>query len=233
MIKNVNLSTRLQVAGIGPLAVILLSAGIWMYQSNTPTEAEREAKRALAERMAYEPDDLSMADSSAIMRVLIQDALSNPDRISFIRPELIDDETLWLARAVYSESKKPAEQELVAWTIRNRVETSFRGRTSYRGVVLDPYQFSGFNPNHPRRTYYLNLSPRSQAEGWQRTLSIAFHVRHAPEELRPFSEYTRHFYSERSMVGRAHPQWAHNLDPVQPERHHIDSRRFRFLAGVI
>jgi len=230
---NATTSTKLRIAGVGPLAALVLSAGVLLYQSDTPTEAEREAERALQERMAYEPDALSKADSSAIMRVLMQDALTNPGQVSFIRPERIDEETLWLARAIYSESKQPAEQELVAWTIRNRVETHYRGRSTYRGVVLDPYQFSGFNPNHPRRAYYLNLSPHGKAESWRRTLSIAFHVRHAPADLRPFSKETRHFYSERSMIGRAHPQWAYNLDPVQPDRHRIDVRRFRFLAGVV
>ena len=50
--------------------------------------------------------------------------------------------TLWLARAIYSETKLPHEQELVAWVVRNRVETAYRGRRSYRAVVLDPGRYA-------------------------------------------------------------------------------------------
>ncbi len=230
---NATMSPRLRTSGVASLAALVLSTGLFVFQHNSTSEAQRQAERGFEKRMAYEQDSLSKADSTAIMHMLTRDVLDDPRNASYLRPELIENETLWLARAVYSESKKPEEQELVAWTIRNRVETRYRGRSSYRSVVLDPYQFSAFNPNHPRRSFYINLSPTSQAEGWQRALSIAFHVRHAPEDLRPFAKETRHFYSERSMVGRAHPQWAYNLDPVQPERHRIDERRFRFLAGVI
>ncbi len=61
-------------------------------------------------------------------------------------PADLEEPTLWLARAIYSETKLPHEQELVAWVVRNRVETAYRGRRTYRAVVLDPYQFSAFQP---------------------------------------------------------------------------------------
>ena len=60
------------------------------------------------------------------------------DRLSAPAPEVIDTETLWLARCIYSETKRPAEQELVAWVLRNRVETGYRGQTTYESTVLDP-----------------------------------------------------------------------------------------------
>ncbi len=41
----------------------------------------------------------------------------------------IDNETLWLARCIYSETKRPEEQELVAWVVRNRVEIAATIRT--------------------------------------------------------------------------------------------------------
>ena len=75
----------------------------------------------------------------------------------------IDRETLWLARCVYSETNRPEEMELVAWTIRNRVETRYRGQSTYRGTVLDPFQFSAFNPGSSKRRHYLNLDPTSSA----------------------------------------------------------------------
>lgn len=143
----------------------------------------------------------------------------------------IDSETLWLARCIYSESDRPHEQELVAWVVRNRVATAYRGERTYRGVVLDPKQFSAFNVGAKRRSYYMSLTPESQAPGWRRALLIASYVRRAPWSLRPFDVRVRHFYSEISMVGRRHPTWAIGERPVIPNRPYaIDPYRFRFLA---
>ena len=145
----------------------------------------------------------------------------------------IDRETLWLARAVYSETKRPEEMELVAWTIRNRVETSYRGKGSYESVVLDPWQFSAFNHNSPKRSYFTKLSPQSNAEKWQDALTIAHVVKHAPASLRPFSKQTRHYYSERSMVGRKQPAWAVGEQPITPNRpFEVEAKRFRFYENV-
>lgn len=145
----------------------------------------------------------------------------------------IDSETLWLARAIYSETKQVHEQELVAWVIRNRVDTGYRSQHTYEGVVLDPYQFSAFNPGSPKRAFYTSLTPTDSLPGWQRALRIAHYVRHAEASQRPFSIKTRHFYSERSMVGRAHPYWANDRQLVMPNwTYRVDERRFRFYEAI-
>ena len=141
------------------------------------------------------------------------------------------EDVLWLARCIYSETNQPHEQELVAWVVRNRVETQYRGRTNYRDVVLDPYQFSAFNVGGPKRDYFMTLSPSSRVLGWQRALEIAQEVAHAPADERPFERQTRHFYSERSMVGSKAPAWAKQLNPVKLAQQ-VDARRFRFYAGI-
>ena len=144
---------------------------------------------------------------------------------------LIDPETLWLARCMYSESDLPHEQELVAWVVRNRVATGYRGRRTYRDVVLDPIQFSAFNYDSGRRGFYTSLMPASRLRGWRRTLAIAAYVRRAPWSRRPFPIGVRHFYSEVSMVGRRAPTWAIGQRPVRPDRlYPVDPFRFRFLA---
>jgi hypothetical protein len=154
-------------------------------------------------------------------------------RLTPLPPERIDAETLWLARAIYSETKRREEQELVAWVVRNRVETTYRGRSSYRDVVLDPYQFSAFNPGLRTREFYSSLTPRSASPGWQTALRIAHDVRFAQGEHRPFPMTTRHFYSEQSMVGRKHPVWAEGLQPVTPNRaFRLNEKRFRFFRGI-
>jgi len=145
----------------------------------------------------------------------------------------IGTETLWLARAIYSETKLVHEQELVAWVIRNRVETRYRGEHTYREVVLDPFQFSAFNPGSAKRAFYSSLTPVDSLPGWQRALRIAHYVRHADAIHRPFSIKTRHFYSERSMVGRAHPHWINNRRRVTPNwTYRVDQRRFRFYEEI-
>lgn len=143
----------------------------------------------------------------------------------------VTDEVLWLARVIYSETKRPYEQELVAWVVRNRVETRFRGMSTYRQVVLDPWQFSAFNRNAPKRVHYTSLGRDSQAAGWQTAIDIAREVYHAPAYTRPFAKSTRHFYSEQSMVGRRHPAWATGQRPVALDRP-IEPRRFRFFANI-
>ena len=145
--------------------------------------------------------------------------------------EAVKDDVLWLARCIFSETKRPDEQELVAWVVRNRVETGYRGRRSYRDAVLDPWQFSAFNSNSPKRTYYSTLDFDSKPKGWKTALFIAYDVLHAPAYERPFSNKTRHFYSERSMKGTLKPDWAGGKRPVSLDRE-IDPRRFRFYAGV-
>ena len=144
----------------------------------------------------------------------------------------LDEETLWLARGIYSETKRPEEQELVAWVIRNRVETGYRGNDSFEEAVLDPYQFSAFNPGTRKRSYYSSLNASSRAPGFQRALSIAYHVRHSDIALRPFDGETRHFFSQRSMVGQRFPNWAHGKTDVKPNRYDVEAERFRFYAGI-
>lgn len=144
---------------------------------------------------------------------------------------LNQDDILWLARVIYSETKKPHEQELVAWVVRNRVETEYRGRDTYKEVVLDPYQFSAFNRNSPKRSLYASLPWNAEAPGFQTALSIAAKVATSEPTARPFTETTRHFYSRRSMAGGRAPAWAANKRPVKLDRF-VEADRFRFYDRV-
>jgi hypothetical protein len=150
-----------------------------------------------------------------------------------LMPTPVNESTLWLARAIYSETKLPHEQELVAWVVRNRVETGYRGQTTYKEVVLDPYQFSAFNPEDPKRSFFLSLTPEFQLPAWQQALWIAHYVRHADPAYRPFSIQTRHFYSERSMDGHRHPYWVERQQFVSPGwDYRVNERRFRFYKEI-
>lgn len=192
-------------------------------------------------------DKAARAAADSLRAVQVADSLNADPLAAFVAAPLnlhklpalplkvIDTETLWLARCIYSETKQAKEQELVAWVVRNRVETGYRGRRSYRATVLDPYQFSAFNPGTRKQRYYSSLDPQDGALGWERALAIAYYVRHAPESVRPFSMHTRHFYSEQSMANQSHPHptWAAGQTPVAINRDYsIDQRRFRFFAGI-
>ena len=148
-------------------------------------------------------------------------------------PVDLKEPTIWLARAIYSETKLPHEQELVAWVVRNRVETRYRGKSTYREVVLDPYQFSAFNPGSSKRSFLRQLGPETPLSGWQQALWVAHYVRHAAPVYRPFSIETRHFYSERSMEGRRHPFWVNRQQFVSPGwDYQVNERRFRFYKEI-
>ena len=146
--------------------------------------------------------------------------------------DAVTDDVLWLARCIYSETKRAEEQELVAWVVRNRVETGYRGQDTYEGVVLDPYQFSAFNPGNPKRRLYTTLAPSLDSPAFVQALEVAHAVYYAPISARPFARDTRHFYSERSMVGGKAPNWSSGHVPVRPTGFRVDPRRFRFYSGV-
>ncbi|MEM1093835.1 MAG: cell wall hydrolase [Bacteroidota bacterium] len=193
---------------------------------------EQEAT-AIAPAATPDVPPADTTEARSISTSLYLDAAFDARALPAVPVSLIDDETLWLARAVYSETKRPEEQWLVAWVIRNRVETSYRGRQTYHEVVLDPYQFSAFNEGNPKRTKYGSLMPTSTVPGWERVLRIAHHARHLDAEHRPFPRATRHFYSERSLPAGA-PVWAEGHAPVDlPPTFDVEAERFRFFADVI
>ena len=141
------------------------------------------------------------------------------------------DEVLWLARCVYSESNREDEQRLVAWVVRNRVETGFRG-TSYREVVLSPSQFSAFNPDSRHRQRILRLGLNTRTKAWYQALRVALDVYRAPGSQRPFARTVRHFYSPVSMRGRRQPHWAVGETPLPSARLGVDPHRFLFFEGL-
>lgn len=155
------------------------------------------------------------------------------ERMDPLPVQQVDTETLWLARGIYSETKQAQEQELVAWTIRNRVETRYRGNASYQEAVLDPYQYSAFIEGTSTRAHYTSLTAQSREAGFQNALAIAKQVKEAEAEARPFSETTRHFFSEQSMKGGRHPNWSVGEEPVVPSRPIVlDAKRFRFYEDI-
>jgi len=207
---------------LGSLGILLLSAA--SFPGFSLEEDDPHALPSDADTLSEDPHFKRLS------------AVYGASRVPSAQPSLppkVGDATLWLARAIYSETKLPHEQELVAWVVRNRVETGFRGQSTYRDVVLDPYQFSAFNPGSSRRQFYTSLTTNTDLPTWQQALWIAYYVQHADSSYRPFSVETRHFYSEQSMQGRRSPGWARRGQFVTIGwDYRVDERRFRFYEEV-
>ena len=140
----------------------------------------------------------------------------------------LDTETVWLTRALISETHKPQEMRFVAWVIRNRVEARHRGARTYKEVVLDPYQFSAFNPGSKVRTRYIQAQAATEPFLWDTAFEIARDVIEAPPEENPVPGVT-HFLSPVSMrsQGIEYPGWYREFDRVPVSEVHPD--RFLFF----
>src|SRR5688572_27065202 len=127
----------------------------------------------------------------------------------------IDEEILWFARTIYSETKKPEEQTLVAWVIRNRVESKYFPDT-YKEVVLQQGQFSGMHATDKQYGVNMSMDYNDESPAWDSALSIARAVYSADPILRPLPADVTHFYSPIS-VSRT-PSWAAATKPAHEVR---------------
>lgn len=143
-----------------------------------------------------------------------------------------DDEVIWLARAIFSETKDPGEMYLVAWVIRNRVNTEYLGDTTYKEVVLHKGQFSGLQKSDKQYHTNVNLSYFDTNKSWKDALDIAHEVFYASDSTRPLPQSVKHFYSPQSV--RRAPSWAddkklyHVIEQDNPNH----PARFAFYDGV-
>lgn len=176
---------------------------------------EHKAQKRLNEIYAEKQRQRRRADS---LEVLLE-AYQNP-------------KVLWTARAAYSETRRPHEMWYVSWVIRNRVEANFRGKESYKSVILDDKQFSAFNKGYPLRDFYMSLEPKhvSENERWFQAIKTASEVVNGPESHRPFFSDTYHFYSEVSMPNGNRPDWVPYVIRVQTPmmKKLLVSKRFKF-----
>ncbi len=216
---------------LGASVGVLLLAPALVPDGPSAGEAPQTVTASDPEICAISPTRIPAPSVNSLSVAYAWEGGQSTDTVEVAPPPDLDGPTLWLARAIYSETKLPHEQELVAWVVRNRVETAYRGNRTYRETVLDPYQFSAFNPGASKRALYMRLQPEVPLPRWRQALWVARYVRHAAPAYRPFSIETRHFYSERSMRGRAVPYWADGSRFVAPDRNRyvVDERRFRFF----
>jgi len=140
------------------------------------------------------------------------------------------EEILWLARIMYSETKRAEEQVLIGWVARNRVETGFQGAT-YKEVALRSGQFSGLNTSDQNYRHNISRSFTSEGESWGTALRAAEAIYTAPFALRPFPQTVRHFYSPQSL--KVGPGWSADISAVHKViDNETGSVRFAFYDGV-
>jgi hypothetical protein len=139
-----------------------------------------------------------------------------------------NEEILWFARLIYSETKNVNEQIYVAWVARNRVENGFRGHT-YKQVALAPSQFSGLNSFDHNYAHNINLDFHDNVPGWKTAIEVAKLVYDAPETIRPFPEDVLHFYSPYIVNA---PHWALDKQAVHEIKDNYGRVRFAFYGGV-
>jgi len=124
-------------------------------------------------------------------------------------------EVLWATRAVLSETNNPREMLLIANVIRNRVDLGYRGRETAKEVILDPYQFSAFNPGREMRWRYINMEPKHvSSERWEEAWTAARYAMTAPREVLPFDNpCVNHFVHPGGLAGT--PNWMYEMEQVR------------------
>lgn len=143
----------------------------------------------------------------------------------------VDSEILWFARTIYSETKISEEQALVAWVIRNRVESDLYPDT-YKEVVLQKGQFSGMHPSDGQYWTNVTLDFDDHSPAWDSAVSIAKAVYFADAILRPLPKTVMHFYSPVSVTRT--PSWAQGLEPAHTVRDaKTNAVRFAFFADIM
>lgn len=124
-------------------------------------------------------------------------------------------EIVWTTRAILSETKQPEQMVLIGNVIRNRMDLSYRGKTSVKQIILDPYQFSAFNPNRSSRSRYIRLSQEHVPDSvWQAAWTAARFVMQSPRKALPFRDKcVTHFVHPDALLQV--PRWTRVMEQVR------------------
>ena len=137
------------------------------------------------------------------------------------RRQVSQEDIVWAARAIYSETNRSEEMELVGTVIANRLSADQYPNT-VREVVRQPWAFTAITRGTTKALRYTMDDYEQGDNRWRRAVRMAEHVLSMPDSLRPLDQVT-HFYSPVSMASAAPPEWA---EGERPEYEIGD--RFRF-----
>lgn len=142
---------------------------------------------------------------------------------------LRSDKYLWLSRVIYSETNRRSEMSHVGWVVRNRVNSKFLGDSTYKDVILHPYQFSAFNPNREDRYKYIYLD-RTNApsqERWKYATNTSIDILLSDRDESPFDLNVLYFWSEVSRESSYPPYWVKRKKEIPSS---LINKRFRFYS---
>jgi spore germination cell wall hydrolase CwlJ-like protein len=124
-------------------------------------------------------------------------------------------EVLWTTRAVLSETKNPREMLLIANVIRNRIDMRYRGKRTAKEVILDPYQFSAFNPGRDSRWRYANLEQHHiSTRLWRAAWQASRYAMTSSRAVLPITDRcVTHFVHPRNL--RRNPEWIYHLEQLR------------------
>jgi len=181
------------------LLLLSLVGGLWSsYQCQQTRQATIDSLQTVHQQTVKQLRDAKrLANSNT-------EGLSNAEK----------REILWATRTIISETKNVSEMLLIANVIRNRVDLGYRGKETAKQVVLDPYQFSAFNPGRSRRWRYINMTDQHvDDELWQNAWDAARFAMTAPREVLPFANpCINHFVHPGGLVST--PNWMYNMEQV-------------------
>ena len=173
---------------VGSLLIVVALTGL---TGAIPTEAQAPTEAETAE---HDNGFVTEADRAAALEKLAAEI----KQISY------DNEQIeWLARLIYSETKRSAEMPYIAWVVRNRVDIGHRsydaaaGVNNYKGAALANSQFSGMHP-HLDHNAYKNLAMNYGVVGvpaWDEAVRVAREVYYADSSERLLAQNVTHFYS--------------------------------------
>jgi len=135
------------------------------------------------------------------------------------------EDVLWTTRALLSETKRPSEMLHVATVIRNRMDRGYRGSGSAQEVVLDRYQFSGFNPGRAKRLFYMGLTRKGPHDYlWDVAWNVSRYAMTMPRRALPLGPCVTHFF--HVTTNEARPSWPLRMKQVNLGDVHLPRIKF-------
>ena len=121
-----------------------------------------------------------------------------------------------LRRCMWGEGRgePPHGMYAIGWTARNRREDSGRRwPNTYRGVILQPKQFSAFNKGDPNYQKMLNiwrLRKGANLRAWKIACDYAYELCHLPDLGRDPTHSANHYHD----ISIKPPYWARGKEPT-------------------
>ena len=138
-------------------------------------------------------------------------------------PTITNEEINFIAKTVYGEARglDKYQQSMVVWCILNRLDSGRWGNRIAQ-VVTSPFQFIGYNINHPVtpeiKALVEDVVARWMLEktyGWDvgRTLPADIMYFHSSNNSNAFYKYTDSSYTKKEYY-----DWANHFNPYNPTR---------------